>query len=120
MAQTLGIIDIVWKGTKIPTEKGATFKPGGLKNNTVLAGRQAHRSQEFIASEIKATTVLRRGQSLLALLDMSEGELQVVCDTGQTYVMPDAFLVDKPDITGGEGGKVSLTWNAGEPEELLQ
>jgi hypothetical protein len=117
--QTLGIIDLVWKGTKIPVEKGATFKPGGLKNNGVIAGRQVHRAQEFIASEVKGTTVLKRGQSLLALLDMTEGELQVACDTGQTYVMNDAFLVDKPDITGGDGGKVALTWNAGEPEELL-
>lgn len=117
--QTLGIIDIIWKGTKIPTEKGATFKPGGLKNNTVLAGRQAHRSQEFVASEVKCTTVLKRNQSLTALLDTTEGELQVVCDTGQTYVMNDAFLIDKPDITAGEGGKVNLMWNAGEAEELL-
>jgi hypothetical protein len=119
MAQTLGIIDLVWNGTKIQVEKGATFKPGGIKNNSVIAGRQVHQSQEYIASEVKGTTVLMAGQSLLALIATTAGELQVVCDTGQTYVMNDAFLVDRPDVTAGEGGKVNLTWNAGEPQELL-
>lgn len=38
--QTLGIIDIVWQGQKIPVEKGAKVRVGGLKANVVTYGRR--------------------------------------------------------------------------------
>ncbi|MCD2176442.1 phage tail tube protein [Rhizobium sp. C1] len=118
--QVLGIIDIYWRGRNIPVEKGAKLRLGGIKNNAVTYGRTVARAQEYQGSEVTATTHVERGQSLLGLLDAGEGELQVVCDTGQTYVWPDAFLEgDRPDATGGEGGKVELKWAAGEPEEII-
>jgi len=117
--QTLGIVDIVWRGRNIPVEKGAKFKIGGIKNNPVTYGRKVGRAQEFMGSEVSATTNLERGQRWGNTWDANEGELQVVCDTGQTYVMDDAFLTDIPDITGGEGGKIELQWMASAPEEIL-
>lgn len=119
MPQLLGIVDIVWKGVKIPVEKGAKLKIGGIKNNAVTYGRQVGRAQEFEASEITATTHLARGQRFTDLYSTEEGELQVICDTGQTYVFTDAFLTDRPELTSGEGGKAELKWAAGAPEELL-
>lgn len=117
--QTLGIVDIVWRGKNIPVEKGAKFKPGGIKNNPVTYGRKVGRSQEFVASEVTATTNLERGQRFSDLWDEGEGELQVVCDTGQTFVMNDAFLTDRPDVSGGDGGKIELMWSASAPTEIL-
>lgn len=120
MAQTLGIIDIYWREEKLAVEKGAKVKLGGLKNNAVITGRQVHRAQEMEASEITAVIALRRGQSLVAIYgDGSEGQLQVLCDTGQTFVFSDAFLSNRPEATGGEGGKVELVWMAGEGEEVI-
>ncbi|TCT35373.1 phage tail tube protein [Martelella mediterranea] len=118
--QTLGIVDIVWKGRTIPVETGAKLRLGGIKNNVVTYGRGVARAQEFQGSEVTATTNLEKGQSLVSLLDHEEGELQVVCDTGQTYVFEEAFLSDdKPETTGGEGGKIELKWSAGEPQEII-
>jgi hypothetical protein len=119
MAQTLGIVDIVWRGRTIPVEKGAKFRVGGIKNNTVTYGRKVGRAQEYMGSEVTATTVLEAGQRWGNTWDPDEGELQVVCDTGQTFVMYDAFLTDIPEITGGEGGKVELKWSASTPEEIV-
>lgn len=119
MTQVLGIIDIVWKGRNVPVEKGAKLKLGGLKNNSVVYGRKVGRAQEYEASEIEATTALERGQRMKDLYTSEEGELQVQCDTGQTYVWPDAFLTDNREMTGGEGGKVALKWSAGDYEEVL-
>ena len=119
MAQTVGIIDAIFNGVKIPLEKGATFNPGGLKNNPVIVGRQVHRSQEMTASMLKGTTVLRRGQKLSSLIPKDEGELQVKCDTGQTFTVPDAFLQNIPDVTGGEGGKIQLEFAGSEATELF-
>ncbi|NIX75386.1 phage tail tube protein [Microvirga terricola] len=120
MTQVVGIIDIVWKGTNIPVEKGAKAKFGGLTNNPVVVGRSVMRAQEFKAGEVSAKTALRRGQSAKELFKNEEGELQVQFDTGQTYIWPDAFLSgDIPDITGGEGGQIELKWSVGEPEEII-
>ncbi|ANM05228.1 hypothetical protein AMC78_CH03159 [Rhizobium phaseoli] len=119
MAQVLGIVDIVWRGRNIPVEKGAKIKVGGIKNNVVTYGRKAGRAQEFEASEVTATTNLEAGQRWGNLWNPGEGELQVVCDTGQTFVFGDAFLTDIPEITGGEGGKIELKWAGGEPDEVL-
>lgn len=120
MTQTLGIVDIVWRGRNLPVETGATLRLGGIKNNAVTYGRKVSRSQEYQGSEISATTNLERGQRWGNTWDAGEGELQVICDTGQTYVFNDAFFVgDIPTITGGEGGKIALKWAASSPEEIL-
>ena len=120
MSKVLGIIDIVWKGTNIPVEKGAKLKLGGIKNNTVTFGRKVARAQEFVGSEITATTHLQRGQRYAEIYQEDEGELQVTCDTGQTYTFPDAFLTDQPEMTGGEGGKIELKWAGGDYEEVVR
>ncbi|MFG1466825.1 phage tail tube protein [Xanthobacter sp. DSM 24535] len=117
MAQVLGIIDIVWRGANLPVEKGAKLRLGGLKNNVVTYGRKVGRAQEFIGSEVTAKTYLEAGQSYGSVFSEGEGELQVVCDTGQTYVFPDAFLQDPPEMTGGESHE--LKWAADQWQEIL-
>lgn len=119
MTQVLGIVDIVWQGRNIPVEKGAKLTLGGIVNTAVPYGRKVGRAQSFEPSEIEATTELERGQKFKELYGVGEGELQVQCDTGQVFTWPDAFLVDRRELTGGEGGKVPLKWNAGEPEEIV-
>lgn len=104
----LGIIDAIWNGTKIPLEKGAKFNPGGMKQNVVIAGRQVDCAGEMTASMLDGTTWLQAGQKLGDILPTGKGELQVICDTGQVFIVPDAFRTDVPDITGGEGGKVPV------------
>lgn len=118
--QTLGIIDLFWRGENIPVEKGSSIRLGGIKNNTVTLSRAVGRAQEFQGTEVKAKTILRKGQSALDLFSEEEGELQVVCDTGQTYVIPDAFLTgDRPTMTGGEGGAIDLTWAGSTAQEVI-
>lgn len=120
MSQYLGIVDIVWRGQALDVEKGAKARIGGIKNNTVVMNRKVGRAQEFQESEVTATVNLARGQSAKTLFDPGEGELQVKCDTGQTYIWSDAFLSgDRPSLTGGEGGKMEMKWSGGEPEEQL-
>lgn len=119
MTQVLGIIDIVWKGRNVPIEKGAKLKLGGIMNKPVVYGRKVGRAQEFGESTVDAVTAYERGQSVKALYTSEEGELQVLCDTGQTFVWPDAFLTDPRELTGGEGGKIGLKWAGGDYEEIV-
>lgn len=121
MAQTLGIVDLVWKGVNLQiVTKGAKIVLGGLRNDTVTYGRTASRSQQYAESKITATVHLRKGQSYGSIFSVEEGELQAICDTGQTYVFPDAFLTgDHPTITSGEGGNIELNWAASGYEEVI-
>ncbi|WP_026379363.1 phage tail tube protein [Afifella pfennigii] len=117
--QTLGLIDIVWRGRNIPVKRGAKVTVGGIQNVVVTYGRKTGRAQEFRASVVKATSNFERGQRWGTLWDPGEGELQVVCDSGQTFVFNDAFLTERPEITGGEDGQFELTWAASAPEEII-
>ncbi|PCI03848.1 MAG: hypothetical protein COB78_05695 [Hyphomicrobiales bacterium] len=118
--QVLGIIDIVWRGRNIPVEKGSKMRLGGIMNNPVTYGRKVARAQEFQGSEVTVKTHLERGQRWGNTWDSSEGELQVICDTGQSYIFGDAFLSgDIPDITGGDGGDIELKWSASAAIEIL-
>lgn len=119
MAQTLGVVDVTWRGRKLDIEKGAKLRLGGYKQNAVTTNRRMHFAQEYEGSEITATTVLKRGERINAAFAPGEGELQVLCDTGQSYVFGDAFVMNRPELTAGEGGKIEIKWGASEPEELL-
>lgn len=120
MAQTVGIIDLVWNGRYLAAKKGSTARLGGIRNNAVTHGRQVSRAQEYQGSEIKAKVPFERGMRLADIWIDGEAELQVRLDTGQTYVFNDAFLSgDRPTITEGEGGDIDLTWSAGTPEEII-
>lgn len=117
MTQTVGIVDCVWRGRRLPVEKGVKFTPGGIKNNTVKFGRGVARSQEFQESDITITTFLPKGTRYDDIVLMDEAELQVICDTGSTFVFPAAFLLKRPTVT--DDGKFTLEWNAGEYEEIV-
>lgn len=118
MAQAVGIIDITWKGKEIAVEKGSKVKLGGIQNKPVEWGRGVARSGEFAHSTAECTTILLKGQRASDLYTEEEGELQIRMDTGQVIVAYDAFMTDRPDITGGEGGKVQLKWAFGAYEEI--
>ena len=119
MAQVLGIIDLIWNGTTLDVEKGATVMLGGFQQKEVVTESDVHYARENVASEIEATVVLQRGQKLSDIYLAGAYELQANCDTGQSFVWPGAFLSNRPKVTAGEGGKVQLQWRAGTYQELL-
>lgn len=120
MAQTLGIIDLSWLGSLLPVDsKSAKVKLGGLKNTPVVLNRRVDYAQDFEPSTIEATIALEAGVSLAALANSGPGELQCVCDTGQTWIFPDAFITERLEATAGEGGKIAIKWAASEAQELL-
>lgn len=120
MAQTLGLVSIIWRGAKIKIEQNdAQVTLGGLTQKPVITGQQVDYANEMELSEVTATTVVERGGSILTLYAPGQGELQVQCDTGQTYAWPDAFLSNPAKFAAGKGGKLKLHWSAGTPTEVL-
>ncbi len=107
------------EGPEHPGREGCQAEARRHQEQSVVYGRKVGRAGEYEASTVEATTAYERGQSVKALYTQEEGELQVLCDTGQTFVWPDAFLTDNRELTGGEGGKVALKWAGGDYEEIV-
>lgn len=118
MAQTVGIMTIWWMGVQYECVSGSSIKLPGTKNNTQVTGGTVQRYESFAAGEVKATPVLKKGMKLTAFNAGDEGELQVKCNTGQAYVLPDAFILDNPTLSD-QGGKAPVTWNAGLFQEVV-
>jgi hypothetical protein len=98
-----------WNSANVPVEKGATYKPAGMKANPVLLGTEVNHSMEFQQGSAKATTALKRGQRFTELYRAGPGELIVTLDTGQQFTHPDAVLMESPEMNS-DGGKVPLEW----------
>lgn len=110
MAQTLGLIRLFWRGTQYDVQKGVKFRLAGQKNESVNANFRALRSTQYQVGEVKATIVPTADASPSDFAPaLGEGELQLQADTGKTWVIADAYVMEQPEWS--DDGKVSVTWN---------
>jgi len=94
MPQFLGRATIRANGQVIETAKGASLDVGGTKRNPVTVGRVVGWAEESVPAMVE-------------------------CDTGQRYVINDAFLTDTPTMKDGEGGNITLKFSGPSAEEVL-
>jgi hypothetical protein len=119
MPKFLGRATIRAAGAVIETAKGASLDIGGVKRNTVVVGRLVGHAEETAPSMVECETALGPGMSLDALRNLAGVTVVFECDTGQRYVINDAFLVDPPKMKDGEGGNVALNFSGPPAEETL-
>ena len=119
-AQSLGIVSLVWGGTKLNVDaKSSSFSQGGLINTPVVAGQQISMAQSYVPPSVKASFPLTKGMSINALKALNGQELQVQCDSGQTYTINGATLIKDPMVKGGAGNNVSAEWSGDPALEAL-
>lgn len=96
-------------------EKGGTFKPSSYKRDTVNA--EVHENIGFTevptAAELKVTLLAKLDPSEFA--DVSDDTLTVFLDSGVQHVMPNAWVVDAPELGDGE---FSVTFHCGKSQKL--
>ncbi len=119
MPQFLGRATIRANGQVIETAKGASLDLGGTKRNPVIPGRVVGWAEETVAAMVECETSLRAGMSMEALRNLAGVTVIFECDTGQRYVINDAFLTDTPTMKDGEGGNVTLKFAGPAAEEVL-
>lgn len=120
MSQALGVIYIVWGGQRIDVdEKGSSFNRGGRVATSVQAGALTAQAYKYVPSKVKAKFPLLAGVSLDALTALNGSELQIHCDSGQTYIIASAAIQGDPQITGGAGGNVTMEWGGEAATEVL-
>lgn len=121
MSMTHGIAYIKVSGFgQLRTLPGAKIKLGGVKREPVVGASSVHGYAESIEpSTLECEISLVGGFSIAALQAVTGATITYEADTGQRYIMRDAFCTETMEVTGGEGGKVPCRF-AGQPaEELL-
>lgn len=116
MPQLLGRAFIRSDGNTLRSNSGAKIDLGGIVRSPVV-GNQVHGFSESIKEAmVECELSLAKGDSLEAYRHIAGAIITFECDTGQIYVVRDAWVVDPPVITEGEGGKIPLKF-AGQPAE---
>ncbi len=120
MSQTLSIAYIKVDGDLMRTLPGAKIKLGGKKREPVVGASSVHGFAETIEpSMVECEISVVPGYSVARLQAITGATVTFEADTGQTWVVRDAFCTETLEVTGGEGGKVALKF-AGQPaEEML-
>lgn len=119
MPQFLGRATLRMNGQVIETAKGASLDTGGTKRNPIISGRLVGYAEETVPAMIEAETSLAAGMSIETIRNFRGGTAIFEADTGQRFVIADAFVTDPPTMKDGEGGNVTIKI-AGLPAEELQ
>lgn len=118
MAQVLGRATIKYDGKALRSDKGAKINVGGVSRK-VIEGDQVHGfAEETKAPFIECEVNLAKGESLVELGKITDATVTFEADTGQTWVLKDAWVEDPPEATAGDGGKVKLKFVGMSCEEM--
>lgn len=115
--QRLGKAFVKSNGSLFESLPGAKIDIGGVTRNPVVGSNSVH----GYAEQVKEATVeceisFGPDTRLVEIAAMSDVTINFECDTGQVYVVRNAWLVEPPVLTEGEGGKVPLKF-AGPPAD---
>jgi len=116
--QRLGKAYIKVDGDLLETMPGAKIDIGGVVRNPVvgshgLLGYAEQAKEATVECEIS----IGPNTSLAKLAAIKDTTVMFECDTGQVFVIRNAFLVEPPVVTEGEGGKVPLKFAGPEAVE---
>jgi hypothetical protein len=118
MSMTHGIAYIKVTGFGLlRTLPGAKLKLGGTKRDPVVGASSVHGFAESIEPALLECEIsLVPGFSLAALQAVRDATITYEADTGQRYVIRDAFCTETMEVNAGEGGKVPCKFS-GQPAE---
>lgn len=118
--QTLGRAKIYMDSLQLDTEEGATLQMGGIKNNERKTSYTVGYCQTMTPAKVTCNVQLRPGMSLRDFQEAAEIEITFTSDTGQQYIIRNAFQSgDVGTKDGTDGGSVPLEFTGSAAEEVL-
>lgn len=112
MAQVTGILKLYIDGKMMRTKPGAKFKVGGKKREAVSGHSVYGFAEEVVHSELDCTIAHMSDTDAVAISGYIEQTLKVETDTGQTYIVKNAWVSEPCELSSG--GDMSLKM-MGEP-----
>lgn len=117
--QRLGKAYIKADGNLLETMPGAKIDIGGVTRNPVVGTNTVGYAEQTKEAMVECEISVGPDTSLIKLAAIRDATINFECDTGQVYIIRNAFLVEPPVMTEGEGGKVPLKF-AGPPAEEMK
>ena len=108
MGQILGRATITINGAVINSKPGASIDPGGVTRATETTDQQSDYTEGLRPAVFRCNIPLNKGVSLVDLNDLSGVTAQFIGDTGQHYVLADAWRVGELPASGGQNGGVDI------------
>lgn len=121
MGQQFGSATIKTNGRVLRSLAGAKIDLGGPVRETVVGSNRVHGySQKIKQARIECEISLQAGDSLEEIRRLTGAVVTFECDTGQTYIVRDAAVIDTLTLTeGSEGGKIPVVIEGQPAEEAL-
>ncbi|MCY1292015.1 Phage tail tube protein [compost metagenome] len=120
MPQMFGKAYVRVDGETLRTLPGASLDAGGMERSPVKGSQEVYGfSEAVLESTIECEIAIAAGDDPVALHNrITNATVTFECDTGQTYMVRQAFSATPPKMTeGGDGGKVPFKL-IGQPAEL--
>jgi hypothetical protein len=118
--KTFSIAYIKVDGELLRSLPGAKLDLGGKVRSSVVGASEVHGYSEAIKpAQLECEMSLVEGFSLERLRNVTDATVTFEADTGQRYVMRNAFTTETLSITAGEGGKVALKMEGQPAQEQL-
>lgn len=115
--QLWGQTQIVADGLLLQTSGKGTLQVGGQVRTPVAGDNKAgFFSTETKESEVECEVLVTAGTSLVAIQAISNATLVHTCDTGQVYIVRNAFV---SDAVSASEGKAKVKFNGPPAQELL-
>lgn len=119
MGMTHSMAYIKTDGAMLNTMPGAKLDIGGKTRTPVIGGNSVLGYSEVIKpSTLECEISLSQGTSLAAIAKITGATVTYEADTGQTYVIRNAFVTETLSVTAGDGGKVAVKFSGDPAEEM--
>lgn len=119
MGKKLGILTVRVAGRSWDTKKGSTLDIGGIKREPRPGSRSTSGfTEEMVPSKLEVTLLVGEGDSLTDINKIVGETITAEADTGQTWIIRNAYSTDPAVITEGEG-EAKVVFNGESAEEML-
>ena len=123
--QFTGFATLKIDGDVLDTNGGASLDLGGVVRTAVVdativgSNRVLGWAQTPKQARLECEVFVSEKTSLQRFADIEEATITFTADTGNTWILPNAWLAEPPKFTqAGEGGKVNLIFEAAVAEEV--
>ena len=115
----LGRAQIAFDGTTLDTANGAKLNVGGVARKEVEGAYTIGHTEALKAATVECEVNVSKDTPMEAIRNIAGATVTFRADTGQTWVVKNAFLTETPEMTADDkGGAMKLVFK-GDPAELV-
>jgi len=117
MAQVTGIVYVKVDGELFRSKEGAKLSLGGKERSAQVGHSVYGYAEKVVPASLEFSIAHVGGDDLIGIQNKIDSTLEFETDTGDTYMVKDAFCTNPSELSGGEG-EATFKFE-GRPAELV-